>query len=727
MSKNMIIGSTHSFLSLKGESLQTLYEHYKIRCGYHPDLSNVPLVVLNYDNVLSPKEEPLVSECRGLVLELDTWKVVARGMTRFFNQKNQSKENNNHSQPQIKSASLFSSSSSDNVQSHSSSKDNDKDQTIPKEEEEKLGTLSVTGFNYSNYSLEVKEDGTYIQLFNYKGEWMLATRHNFCEDFCEGTSDTNRMTYRDLFISTCGGLDLNDVCKDLDTSYTYCIELCSPFNQVIQFYDQPVLYLLTVVNTQTGSELSIDQVDAICLKLRKRKELKNWKRPRRFSNFSNQEQAFEFMNNYLMNRTEPQEGQQNQMSVEQRMRVEGFVMRDQNNERLKLKNPYYLMLHKMKYRGWIQAEPKLLVPFVLFFEDYKFRSENMKDHATSKNGCELLSCSSSSGSKIESLSNHSNTSFIKIMKNFYECDFEMEQLQKRYHYCVTVLNKEFKQLVSVWKEIISEYEDIDVETPNNILEQTPQSLKSRTKLFPFIELLLSSRSDCQSHERDTLSIHALEQVMKNNGEMVLSQLFSSQQQLSAFRSAVLDYHKSHAPHYCIPNKKFKILNTGLAQKKPHLDKKTNQYKVQCFCGKPMILKRLKRDFVQYRWCHCGAAFDVMTYKVGTLLWMCSSYPQCLLNHMAHQMDEMFSDEQIQYVKGQPLGIPCSELCKILRLQIHEIMAILMKKNNWRKSQCYSLMASWLNVEKSQAHVALFSIETCLFVIQKFFDNYSGIY
>lgn len=176
----MIIGSTHSFLSLKGESLQTLYEHYKIRCGYHPDLSNVPLVVLNYDNVLSPKEEPLVSECRGLVLELDTWKVVARGMTRFFNQKNQSKENNNHSQPQIKSASSFSSSSSDNVQSHSSSKDNDKDQTIPKEEEEKLGTLSVTGFNYSNYSLEVKEDGTYIQLFNYKGEWMCMF---FCNNY----------------------------------------------------------------------------------------------------------------------------------------------------------------------------------------------------------------------------------------------------------------------------------------------------------------------------------------------------------------------------------------------------------------------------------------------------------------------------------------------------------------------------------------------------------------
>ncbi|KAG2373474.1 hypothetical protein C9374_012081 [Naegleria lovaniensis] len=697
MASNTVIGTATLFLSRKGESLQSLYERYKIRCGYHFDLSNIPLIVLNYDNVQSPKEEPIVSECRGLVLELDTWKVVARGMTRFFNQHQQ----------------LNNGSRQDLQQQPPQQLDASSESLAPNQ------ANNPVAFNYSNFSLEVKEDGTYIQLFHYRGEWMVATRHNFCEDFCGGGTDTNRMTYRELFVAACGGLELNDVCKDLDTSYTYCIELCSPLNQVIQTYDQKVIYLLTVVNTQTGEELAIDQVDAICLKLRKRKELKSWKRPRRFDHFSSKEQAFEFLKNYFTN----EEAGQNSMSIEQRLRVEGFVMRDQNNQRLKLKNPYYLMIHKMKYRGWIQADPKLLVPFVLFFEDYKSSENTGKDHGTGKK--QVCDDSATCSSSFHLSNSNTSTSLINIMKNFYECDFEMEQLQKRYNYCATILEKEFKQLVSVWKEISAEKDVMS----HNILEQLPQSLKSRTKLFPLCETMLQQFASSENQDtKHLLSIHALEQVMKNNCDLILSQLFSSQQQVASFRSAVLEYDKSHPPHYCIPNKKkFKIPNSGLASKKPYLEKQTNQYKVQCFCGKPMVLKRLKRDFVQYRTCHCGAAFDTMTYKVGTLLWVCSSYPECLLNHMAHQMDEMFSDEKIQYFKGQPLGIPSSELCKTMRLQIHEIMSILMKKNNWKKSYCYALMASWLNVDKSQAHVALFSIETCLFIIQKFLDEYSGIY
>ena len=132
---------TAAFLSQKGESLSSLYEKYKIRCNCyynHHDLSGItesnnssendpppspPLVVLNYDNVQSPREELLVSECRGLVLEMNSWRIVARGMNRFFNQ--------------------FS--------------------MIPS---------NSLGFNYEKFSLEVKEDGTYIHLFCYDGEWM---------------------------------------------------------------------------------------------------------------------------------------------------------------------------------------------------------------------------------------------------------------------------------------------------------------------------------------------------------------------------------------------------------------------------------------------------------------------------------------------------------------------------------------------------------------------------
>jgi len=43
------------------------------------------IVVLNYSQIDSPKFDPLVKECRGLILEKNSWEVVARSFDRFFN------------------------------------------------------------------------------------------------------------------------------------------------------------------------------------------------------------------------------------------------------------------------------------------------------------------------------------------------------------------------------------------------------------------------------------------------------------------------------------------------------------------------------------------------------------------------------------------------------------------------------------------------------------------
>lgn len=42
-------------------------------------------VILNYDQIESPKFDPIVKECRGLCLEIGTWNILARGFFRFFN------------------------------------------------------------------------------------------------------------------------------------------------------------------------------------------------------------------------------------------------------------------------------------------------------------------------------------------------------------------------------------------------------------------------------------------------------------------------------------------------------------------------------------------------------------------------------------------------------------------------------------------------------------------
>lgn len=44
------------------------------------------LVILNYSQIDSPKFHPITMECRGLILEKDTWDIVSFPFRRFFNE-----------------------------------------------------------------------------------------------------------------------------------------------------------------------------------------------------------------------------------------------------------------------------------------------------------------------------------------------------------------------------------------------------------------------------------------------------------------------------------------------------------------------------------------------------------------------------------------------------------------------------------------------------------------
>jgi len=68
---------------LKTKSLDDLTAEFGIKITKHP--FGLPLVILNYSQFDSPKDHPLVRECRGLVLEVGSWKIVARSFYRFFN------------------------------------------------------------------------------------------------------------------------------------------------------------------------------------------------------------------------------------------------------------------------------------------------------------------------------------------------------------------------------------------------------------------------------------------------------------------------------------------------------------------------------------------------------------------------------------------------------------------------------------------------------------------
>jgi hypothetical protein len=107
----------------------------------------LPLVIINYDQIASPKSHPIANECRGLCVELpfDTkelkglggtaappWTVVAKGMDRFHNYGE-----------------------------------------IPAQSQ---------AFDWSHFTATSKEDGSYMLLYRYRGVWRVNTRHNFSVD-----------------------------------------------------------------------------------------------------------------------------------------------------------------------------------------------------------------------------------------------------------------------------------------------------------------------------------------------------------------------------------------------------------------------------------------------------------------------------------------------------------------------------------------------------------------
>jgi tRNA splicing ligase len=181
----------------------------------HIKHENEPLVILNYDIIESPKTHPIVCECRGLVLEQDTWKVVARSFPRFFNH------------------------------------------------EEALG--ETAGFDWTNFSCSTKEDGSLILLYYYRDRWHVNTRGSFGQ----GEVNSCGRSWEELFYSVVDetGMDY------LPSKCTLVFELVGPFNKIVREYKQTDLFLLTAFRNEHGSECFLDEIEfwAKCLRVKQPK------------------------------------------------------------------------------------------------------------------------------------------------------------------------------------------------------------------------------------------------------------------------------------------------------------------------------------------------------------------------------------------------------------------------------------------------------------------------
>ena len=158
-----------------------------IYCYRHPSL---PLVGFKYDQIESKKSDPIVQECRGVVLEDGTWKVVAKAFDRFFN----------------------------------------------------LGEFpeELEKFDWSNFTCTSKEDGSLILLYYYDGQWRVNTSGSF------GIGQVNRTdkTWASLFWETAKSNGLNTL--KLNHHFTYVFELCTGYNKIVRRYPSASIFLLSV-------------------------------------------------------------------------------------------------------------------------------------------------------------------------------------------------------------------------------------------------------------------------------------------------------------------------------------------------------------------------------------------------------------------------------------------------------------------------------------------------
>jgi RNA ligase len=234
------------------EVLNRYFEEGLVYKQVHPTL---PLTIWNYTETVQyeGKWDDVTLQTRGLVTDVNG-KVVARPFRKFFNMEE--------------------------------------------------GKHTVT----PDFDVYDKMDGSLGILFNYEGEWVMATRGSFTSDQAvKGFEMLQKYDYQKLH-------------KD----YTYLFEIIYDENRIVVKYPYEDLVLLGMINTETGYEADLygEGVDV---------RLKN------------------LINNLGFKVVKKYDGINDYSVLKEMIKddEEGFVVRFSNGNRMKVKGEEYLRLHKI--------------------------------------------------------------------------------------------------------------------------------------------------------------------------------------------------------------------------------------------------------------------------------------------------------------------------------------------------------------------------------------------
>lgn len=175
---------------LGGGSIEELNRFKGINAKRHQEFPHI--ILFKYDQIGAPEGDPLVNECRGVILdESDNWRVVSRAFDRFYN----------------------------------------------------YGSVHCQEIDWTTARVQEKLDGSLAVMYYYEGEWRVATSGT---PDASGNINGGSKTFKDYFWEAYGDRELPDHTAPIQSCLVF--ELTGPLNRVVVPHNEVKLTLLTVRN-----------------------------------------------------------------------------------------------------------------------------------------------------------------------------------------------------------------------------------------------------------------------------------------------------------------------------------------------------------------------------------------------------------------------------------------------------------------------------------------------
>ena len=200
-----------------------------------------------------------------------------------------------------------------------------------------LGEKYAEQIDFNSATIFEKVDGSLMKVYWYGGKWNLATNGIiFAKD---ANTAEEKYSFADIFDKALknNGMTFDELTEGLDKEYTHMFELVSSYTKIVINYPQTDIYYLSSRKTKEGDEKIFD------LPIKKPKEY----------NFGTLEEVVEVSKNLPFN-------------------DEGYVLKDKDLKRVKIKSAKYVVAHHMIGNGPVTT--KKVINLILTGETEEFCS-----------------------------------------------------------------------------------------------------------------------------------------------------------------------------------------------------------------------------------------------------------------------------------------------------------------------------------------------------------------